>query len=592
MPVRPFASLSLALCAALVPAADGPSTVRLEQGTDGGWILVRNGEPFLVKGAGGKNHLDDLAAFGGNSIRTWGMGEDTSALLDAAHARGITVTLGFWMGHKRHGFDYGDPKRVQDQLARFERDVRTYRDHPAVLAWAIGNEMELEQNGNVAMWQAINACAVAGKAIDPHHPMMTVIADLGPNGQNLAMIKAHCPDLDLIGVNSYGGVMNLAEPYRAHDPGKPYLITEYARNGAGNTRWGAEREKTSTEKAAAYAEIYHEAILGQPGLCLGGYTFLWGSKSEVTETFFGCYLKSGERTAAAEVFADLFGGRPPANRSPHIEPLTVDATIVSAGAKIRANVAATDPDGDPLTWRWELRAELGRTMGGDHQDASQAFVDAVKAEGGTATITAPTPGSYRLYVTCFDGQGNAATANEPILVTKAMERAAAPKATLPHLVYGERATNAPWAASGAMGDHGSVQQDPACTEQPQEGATCLKVTYTKTGGWTGLVWQNPADDWGDQPGGLDLSGATELRFWARGAKGGEQIEFSYGIIGPDKPWSDTANAKQAVTLTTTWTEYRFDLTGKDLSRIKTPFCWVLGGTDEPITFYLDAIEYR
>lgn len=97
---------------------------------------------------------------------------------------------------------------------------------------------------------------------------------------------------------------------------------------------------------------------------------------------------------------------------------------------------------------------------------------------------------------------------------------------------------------------------------------------------------------GDQAGGLDLSGATELRFWARGAKGGEKVEFSYGIIGPDKSWFDTANAKQAVTLTPTWTEYRFDLTGKDLSRIKTPFCWVLGGTDEPITFYLDSIEYR
>ena len=34
--------------------------------------LVRNGQPYFVQGVGGHTHLAELAAIGGNSIRTWG----------------------------------------------------------------------------------------------------------------------------------------------------------------------------------------------------------------------------------------------------------------------------------------------------------------------------------------------------------------------------------------------------------------------------------------------------------------------------------------------------------------------------------------
>ena len=65
-------------------------------------------------------------------------------------------------------------------------------------------------------------------------------------------------------------------------------------------------------------------------------------------------------------------------------------------------------------------------------------------------------------------------------------------------------------------------------------------TYTTNDNWGGVLWQSPANDWGDQPGGLNLTGAAALEFWVRGAAGGEKVNFVVGAIGKDKPYHDTA----------------------------------------------------
>lgn len=82
--------------------------------TAGRFDLIRDGRPFFVKGAGGADHFDQLAAAGGNSIRTWGVGKGTEKLLDEAHAAGLTVTVGIWLERVGAGFDYGS----QDAIAR------------------------------------------------------------------------------------------------------------------------------------------------------------------------------------------------------------------------------------------------------------------------------------------------------------------------------------------------------------------------------------------------------------------------------------------------------------------------------------------
>ena len=180
-----------------------------------------------------------------------------------------------------------------------------------------------------------------------------------------------------------------------------------------------------------------------------------------------------------------------------------------------------------------------------------------------------------------------------LLMTSAAFAADAPKATLPLSIYDEAGNAAPYVPSGYMGNNGAIKMTDNTTDNPHSGKTCLKVQYTAGDNWGGVVWQSPANDWGDQPGGFDLTGAKKLTFWARGEKGGESVSFSFGLIGADKKYHDTAKGEvKDAALTKEWKQFSIDLDGKDLSTIKTGFCWVLGAKGEPITFYLDDIKYE
>ena len=51
-----------------------PLPVEVHQDASGHWQLLRDGEPYFIKGAGGDQSLEMLAAAGGNTIRTWADG--------------------------------------------------------------------------------------------------------------------------------------------------------------------------------------------------------------------------------------------------------------------------------------------------------------------------------------------------------------------------------------------------------------------------------------------------------------------------------------------------------------------------------------
>ncbi|HYD84629.1 MAG TPA: hypothetical protein VEA63_11265, partial [Opitutus sp.] len=80
-----------------------PVKVELLEWAPGRFELLRAGEPYVVRGAGGED-LKSLAAAGANSVRTWGA-EGIDGLLDEAQRLGLTVTVGIWVEHERHGFD-------------------------------------------------------------------------------------------------------------------------------------------------------------------------------------------------------------------------------------------------------------------------------------------------------------------------------------------------------------------------------------------------------------------------------------------------------------------------------------------------------
>lgn len=152
---------------------DAQSRVSLRQVGDQHELLL-NDKPFKIKGVGGEENLSTLKDLGGNSIRTWGV-DRLGEVLDAAERHQLMVCAGIWLGHQRHGFSYQDADGVAKQLEEALASVKQYKDHPALLMWGVGNEMEGEGN-DPSVWYAVNHLAREIKKIDPDHPTMTVIA--------------------------------------------------------------------------------------------------------------------------------------------------------------------------------------------------------------------------------------------------------------------------------------------------------------------------------------------------------------------------------------------------------------------------------
>lgn len=409
---------ALAAHAAIVPVAG--SVVKLEN-QQGHYQLFRNGKPYFIKGAGGNGSLKLLANCGGNSIRTWGadkIGQD----LDQAQAAGLTVTVGIWLQHS-DAFDYHNAEKVAKQKEMCEDLVRRYKNHPAVLIWAFGNEMEGYAEANdPAVWSAIDDIAASSKTIDPNHPTMTVIAEVG--GQRVPNFQRYCPHVDILGINSYGGAPSLAERYRKAGGSKPFVLTEFGPPGwweSPKSLFGAPLELTSTEKAARYRQSYESAVSGQPGLCLGSYAFLWSFKQEGSATWFGMLLPDGSRTEAVDTMMELWSGKPLSNQCPKIDALTVSKSGgLLPGESISASLKASDPNGDPLTVNWVLTGDTGSKEGGESMPVPRAFPSAIsESTRGSATISMPAaPGIYRLFAYVRDGHGGAAVANVPLQVVK------------------------------------------------------------------------------------------------------------------------------------------------------------------------------
>ena len=144
---------------------------------DGKFQLLKNGEPFLIKGAGYVgNRMDRLVEAGGNSLRTWSC-DDAQQILDEALERGLSVLLGLDLGRERRGFDYDDKAAVEKQFIRLKEDVLKYKDHPALIMWGIGNELDLNYSNHNA-WTAVNDISKMIHELDPNHLTLTVTAEI------------------------------------------------------------------------------------------------------------------------------------------------------------------------------------------------------------------------------------------------------------------------------------------------------------------------------------------------------------------------------------------------------------------------------
>lgn len=405
------------------------SKVELIHDTDGFRLLV-NGEKFYIKGAGLEfGNMESLKKHGGNAFRTWRVHNGKQSgkeVLDEAHKYGLMVCMGLELERERHGFDYDNEILVKQQFDAIKKDVLELKDHPALLMWGIGNELNLRYT-NPKVWNAVNDIAKMIREEDPNHPTTTMLA--GAAKEDIKQILERCPDLDFLSFQLYGDIVNLPQYLKESNYQGAYIVSEWGATGhweVAKTQWDRPIEQNSHEKAMAYKERYENIIASDPMQCIGSFVFLWGQKQERTPTWYGLFLESGEETESVDVMHFLWNNVWPDNRTPRLLSLELNqqnafnSVTLTEGQDCFAQVKATEPDNDTMHYRWIIRKEIHReheSDGGDFEKNPDIIIDfGQKVLSETIHFKAPKPGEYRLFVYVSDHKGHAATANIPFLV--------------------------------------------------------------------------------------------------------------------------------------------------------------------------------
>jgi hypothetical protein len=168
------------------------------------------------------------------------------------------------------------------------------------------------------------------------------------------------------------------------------------------------------------------------------------------------------------------------------------------------------------------------------------------------------------------------------------------------------------------GESAPVTMNGTWTTDPHSGASAIRCAFARTGApfdYGGFYLLNgtltghdvsPRANFGDVPNaGINLSGAVRLTFWARGAVGGEQVEFFVAGVGRNAEFGDPTSSFPdssprrpaygiATPLTTSWQQFTIDLAGMDLSYLLGGFAWVAKSDRNPngAVFYVDDIQYE
>ncbi|MGE5447124.1 MAG: glycoside hydrolase family 2 TIM barrel-domain containing protein [Bacteroidales bacterium] len=389
------------------------------------WKLTVDNRPFFVKGVVGHTFLEKVKLYGGNSIRIGYKKEE----LDQVKSLGLNALVNLPANAERYGFDYNDTAAVRKQTDHIREIVKKTKDHPAVLMWAIGNELDYipgTKPFNPKVWVAVNEAAKAIKAIDPNHPVMTVIGT--SMMEKVADIVKLCPDLDLLGINTYGDIYTLPETLQKYGWTKPYLISEWGPDGyweVKKTQWGAPYEQTGREKLSCYEKKYRSAIDNGSGQCLGSYVFYWsGFKQETTHTWFCMFNADGLESPLVGLMHQLWTSRKPSNAAPVVDSLNIENKvryqdiILKPGASYSSAVTASDADKDVLTYQWEIRPEaVYASYAGQGEQVPEPIKGLISEANRTIHFTAPKEkGAYRIFVYVMDGKGHFSTANLPFFV--------------------------------------------------------------------------------------------------------------------------------------------------------------------------------
>ena len=383
-------------------------------------MLIRNNEPFLIKGAAGNSQLKELKEAGGNTIRLYDT-IDLKKNLDAANELDLAVIVDIPLPKYGDGSHFYE-KDLTPAKKKIVNLVSRFKDHPALLYWNVGNELYYPTfHIPTPFFDSFNSLVDLVKKTDPNHPVSTAI--IGGNRRRLASVVMKSPQLDLISINSFGNLTDLKErmePLALLWDG-PYVISEWGVNGPweeDKTLWGAPIEQNSREKARILGDRYNSAAIQNPN-CLGSVVFFWGTKQERTHTWFSFFLNDKKSKPYYKIKA-LWNSDSIVYNGPEIGFIEIEDRdarsniILSKEEETYATVSMMGNNQDGLEYNWEIRKEAWAEI----EEEQPVITDLILEKAGQK-VTFKTPkeeGPYRLFVYVTDGENNFSTTNIPFYV--------------------------------------------------------------------------------------------------------------------------------------------------------------------------------
>lgn len=578
------------------------------QKTNKGWSLSVDDNPFEIKGVtfgydkdveNYDRYFKELQFLGVNTIRTWAAGENTKNLLDAAQTYGIKVMVGIWMRHGRPGmedddrFNYlEDAEGMEDMYVNAVKVVKQYKDHPAVLTWGIGNEVYLNiATGpeKEAYSKLLERICSRIKKLDPNHPITSVEAwTFG-----LEWWQKYVPSLDIYGLNSYGpGVSYLQGELDKRNIDKPYIITEFGVTGEWDIKQeknGVKVEPSDQQKYKAIANGYPDWIQNKPS-CLGVYVFHYSSGNDFLSPWLLMFHNGMYRPQYWAV-REAYTGKKPLNYVPVIKKFELSESLAKSKTWISVSLEVNDVENDKLEVSFYYNQRTG-----SRKRRNQLLP--LEFEGnisdGFKVMLPKEDGAVKVYVNVKDSYNNVGIASTGIIVKDKRVRKnkyLVPKAILPFYVYKEN-DELPYAASGYMGNHKAMSVDLNYRKEVHSGTTAIKIGYNEKGGWYGIAFQDPANDWGTILGGYDISGAKTFSFWAKANAWSVKATVGFGLIDKDKPFPDTAKKSIPIVIDKAWKKYTIKIKREDLSCIRSGFVLFSSSNGSPHEIYIDDIVFE